>query len=48
VLAASGDEAGVVTALAEALKFACQQDYVRVFVDEGPPLTPLIPASSIR
>ena len=41
-LAASGDEAGAVTALAGALMLACQQGYVRVFADEGPPMTTLL------
>ena len=34
-LAASGEEAAAVTALAEALTLACPQGYVRVFADEG-------------
>ena len=34
-LAASGEEAGAVAALAEALTLACPQGYVRVFADEG-------------
>ena len=37
-LAATGDEAGAVTALAGALTLACPQGYVRVFADEGPPM----------
>ena len=41
-LAASGDEAGAVTALAGALMLACQQGYVRVFADEGPPMAALL------
>ena len=41
-LAATGDEAGAVTALAEALKLACPQGYVRVFADEGPPMAALL------
>ena len=34
-LAACGDEAGAVAALAEALTLACPQGYVRIFADEG-------------
>ena len=34
-LAASGEEAAAVTALAGALTLACPQGYVRVFADEG-------------
>ena len=41
-LAATGDEAGAVTALAGALALACPQDYVRVFADEGPPMAVLL------
>ena len=41
-LAATGDEAGAVTALAEALLLACPQGYVRVFADEGPPMAALL------
>ena len=41
-LAASGDEAGAVTALAGALMLACPQGYVRVFADEGPPMAALL------
>ena len=41
-LAASGDEAGAVTALAGALLLACPQGYVRVFADEGPPMAALL------
>ena len=41
-LAATGDEAGAVTALAEALALACPQGYVRVFADEGPPMAALL------
>jgi len=41
-LAATGDEAGAVTALAEALTPACPQGYVRVFADEGPPMAALL------
>jgi LuxR family transcriptional regulator, maltose regulon positive regulatory protein len=41
-LAASGDEAGVVAVLAEALMLACPQGYVRVFADEGAPMGALL------
>jgi LuxR family maltose regulon positive regulatory protein len=41
-LAASGDERGAMAALAEALTLACPQGYVRVFVDEGPPMRALL------
>ena len=41
-LAAAGDEAAAVTALAEALTLACPQGYVRVFADEGPPMAALL------
>jgi LuxR family maltose regulon positive regulatory protein len=37
-LTASGDEAGAVTTLAEALLLACPQGQIRVFADEGPPM----------
>ena len=40
-LAASGQEAAAVAALAEALTLACPQGYVRVFADEGPPMAAL-------
>ena len=40
--AASGDEAGAVTALAEALTLGHPQGYVRVFADEGPPMAALL------
>jgi LuxR family maltose regulon positive regulatory protein len=40
--AATGDEAGAITALAEALLLACPQDQVRVFADEGPPMAALL------
>ena len=40
--AATGDEAGAVTALAEALTLACPQGYMRVFADEGPPMAALL------
>ena len=41
-LAATGDEAGAVTALAGTLLLACPQGYVRVFADEGPPMAALL------
>ena len=41
-LAASGEEAAAVDALAEALTLACPQGYVRVFADEGPPMAALL------
>ena len=41
-LAATGEEAGAVTALAGALALACPQGYVRVFADEGPPMAALL------
>ena len=41
-LAAAGDEAGAVTALAGALTLACPQGHVRVFADEGPPMAALL------
>ena len=41
-LAASGEEAAAVAALAEALTLACPQGYVRVFADEGPPMAALL------
>jgi len=41
-LAAAGDDAGAVTALAEALLLACPQGYARVFADEGPPMAALL------
>ena len=40
--AATGDEAGAVTALAGTLLLACPQGYVRVFADEGPPMAALL------
>ena len=40
--AATGDEAGAVTALAGALLLACPQGHVRVFADEGPPMAALL------
>jgi len=41
-LAATGDEAGAVTALAGALLLAGPQGYLRVFADEGPPMAALL------
>ena len=41
-LAASGEEADAITALAGALTLACPQGYVRVFADEGPPMAALL------
>ena len=41
-LAAAGDEAGAVTALAGALLLACPQGHVRVFADQGPPMAALL------
>jgi LuxR family maltose regulon positive regulatory protein len=41
-LAASGEEAGALAVLAEALTLACPQGYVRVFVDEGAPMGALL------
>jgi LuxR family maltose regulon positive regulatory protein len=41
-LAASGEEAAAVAALADALTLACPQGYVRVFADEGAPMTALL------
>ena len=41
-LAATGDGAGAVTTLAEAILLACPQGYVRVFADEGPPMAALL------
>ena len=41
-LAASGDEAAAVDALAEALTLACPQGYVRIFADEGAPMGALL------
>ena len=42
VLAATGDGAGAVTALAGALMLACPQGHIRVFTDEGPPMAALL------
>jgi LuxR family maltose regulon positive regulatory protein len=41
-LAASGEEAPAVTALVGALMLACPQGYVRVFADEGAPMSALL------
>ena len=41
-LAATGEEAAAVAALARALTLACPQGYVRVFTDEGPPMVALL------
>jgi len=41
-LAASGQDAGAVAALADALTLACPQGYVRIFVDEGKPMAALL------
>ena len=41
-LAATGDEASAVTALAGTLLLACPQGHVRVFADEGPLMTALL------
>jgi LuxR family maltose regulon positive regulatory protein len=41
-LAALGEEADAVTALAETLDLACPQGYVRVFADEGEPMAALL------
>jgi LuxR family maltose regulon positive regulatory protein len=41
-LAASGEEAAAVAALARALTLACPRGYVRVFADEGPPMAALL------
>jgi LuxR family maltose regulon positive regulatory protein len=41
-LAAGGEEAAAVAALAEALTLGCPQGYVRVFADEGPPMAALL------
>ena len=41
-LAACGQDADAVNALAGALTLACPQGYVRVFADEGPPMAALL------
>ena len=41
-LAAGGDEAAAVTALAGTLLLACPEGYLRVFADEGPPMAALL------
>jgi LuxR family transcriptional regulator, maltose regulon positive regulatory protein len=41
-LAAAGDEAGALTTLAEAVRLAAPEGYVRVFVDEGLPMATLL------
>ena len=41
-LAAAGEEASAVTALAGALTLACPEGYLRVFADEGPPMAALL------
>jgi ATP/maltotriose-dependent transcriptional regulator MalT len=41
-LAATGEEAAAVGALADVLTLACPQGYVRVFADEGPPMAALL------
>ena len=41
-LAACGQDANAVTALAETLVLACPQGYVRVFADEGAPMAALL------
>ena len=41
-LAASGEQAAAVAALAAALRLACPQGYVRVFADEGAPMAALL------
>ena len=41
-LSASGEEAAAVTSLADTLRLACPQGYVRVFADEGPPMAALL------
>ena len=39
---ASGDQAGALAALAEALTLAAPEGYLRVFIDEGPPMATLL------
>ena len=41
-LAAAGEEAEAVAALARALTLACPRGYVRIFADEGPPMAALL------
>jgi LuxR family transcriptional regulator, maltose regulon positive regulatory protein len=41
-LAACGQDADAVNALAEVVTLACPQGYVRVFADEGPPMAALL------
>ncbi len=41
-LAACGQHADAVNALADALTLACPEGYVRVFADEGPPMAALV------
>jgi LuxR family transcriptional regulator, maltose regulon positive regulatory protein len=41
-LAARGDESGAVATVAEALTLAHPEGYIRVFVDEGPPMAALL------
>jgi len=41
-LAAAGDQAGALAALAEALSLAAPEGYLRVFVDEGAPMAALV------
>ena len=41
-LAACGQDADAVSALADVLTLACPQGYVRVFADEGPPMAALL------
>ena len=41
-LAGSGEEAGAVAALAQALTLACPEGYVRIFADEGAPMAALL------